>query len=304
MAQKRNKSLFGTLRKIGIVAPASPCDKKKLVAGIEILKQNGIEVLAGENLFRTCRFSYLSADDSCRAADLNKMTADSSIDAILCTRGGYGTPRILELIDYNLLRERNLPIIGFSDITALHLAMSARNAGVGIASQMTARLPEAIHSRSTVAGMKRVYSLLSNPAGTFRKLGRTLRCLNRNKSVSGQILPLNLTLTASLCGTDFLPGTDGKIVILEEIGEPVRKIDKMLHQLYYSGFFRGTAAVIFAQFTDCGNRNEQTLLFNDFAEQIQCPVFTGLNFGHELPSFSFLFGEDCLIEEGNLSVRG
>ena len=153
--------MFGRIRRIGIAAPASSCDEEKLQAGIALLKQNGLSVVSGKHLFRKGAFSYLSADDPFRADDLNALIADSSVDAILCSRGGYGTPRILERIDYQILRERNLPIIGFSDITALHLAMLSRNAGICIASQMAARLPEAVNDPETCAGMRRVYRLLS-----------------------------------------------------------------------------------------------------------------------------------------------
>ncbi|MBQ7403738.1 MAG: LD-carboxypeptidase [Lentisphaeria bacterium] len=290
-------NMFGKIRRIGIAAPASSCDEEKLQAGIALLKQNGLSVVSGKHLFRKGAFSYLSADDPFRADDLNALIADYSVDAILCSRGGYGTPRILERIDYQTLRERNLPIIGFSDITALHLAMLSRNAGICVASQMAARLPEAVNDPETCAGMRRVYRLLSGKEAP-EKNGYPLVSYKGNRSASGGIVPLNLTLAASLCGTEFLPSMDGRIVVLEEIGEPVRKIDRMLWQLRASGFFRGASGVILGQFSDCGAAQERELLFADFAGQVECPVFSGLPYGHDLPSLSFLFGEPCRVIDG------
>lgn len=298
----RMNNLFGTIRTLGIAAPASSCDFAKLRSGIKFLKEHGVEVIPGEHLFQKGKFSYLSADDSLRAEDFNALAGNSAVDAILCTRGGYGTPRILEMIDYDLLRERNLPVIGFSDITALHLAMLSRNAGVCVASQMAARLPDASQSSMTLSGMKRVYANLETPGTSFRKVGRSLRALNDGADFSGGVIPLNLTLAAALCGSDFLPSMNGRIIVLEEVGEPVRKVDRMLHQLLYSRFFEGAAGIVFAQFTDCGSTTELKKLFLDFARRVSCPVCSGLAYGHALPSLSFLFDEPCRIENGNLCL--
>ena len=294
----KKNNLFGSIKTVGLAAPASACDPANLQAGIHILEQYGIDVISGGNLFRKGRFSYLSADDSFRAEDFNRLAEDDSVDAILCIRGGYGTPRILDQINYDILKARNLPVIGFSDITALHLAMLSRNAGRCVASQMAARLPEAIENRKTLTGMQRVYSRLDGVKKPFHKVGRKLCMLNENATVEGGVIPLNLTLAAALCGTDYLPSMKNRIVILEEVGEPVRKIDRMLNQLLYSNFFNMASAVVFAQFTDCGETAERNCLLRDFANRVDCPVFSGLDYGHSLPSQSFLFDEPCRIKDG------
>lgn len=300
MMKQQNNPLFGKIKKVGIAAPASLCRKEKLESCAEIFRRAGVEPVFGENISRKGKYSYLSADDPFRIEDFNRFAADDSIDAIFCARGGYGTPRILNDLNYELLRERNLPVIGFSDITALHLAMLSRNAGICVASRMAGELDSVFHSPTTLAGMRRVYSMLSCDDWEYRKTGRVLSSFGMPENVSGGIIPLNLTLAAALCGTGFLPSLQEQIIVLEEVGEPVRKIDRMLHQLIYSSFFKGAAAVVFAQFTDCGKTSERKILFRDFAEKTGIPVFYGLRYGHELPSFSFLFGEPCKIENGNL----
>ena len=286
--------LFGdTIKTIGIAAPASSCELEKLRAGILFLEKSGVNVISGKNLFRKGTFSYLSADDSFRIDDFNSLAENPAVDAILCARGGYGTLRILNEINYSVLKERNLPVIGFSDITALHLAMFSRKSGVCIASQMAARFPEAAENAATLSGMKRVYRRLAGKSGNFRKVGRNLSALNGETEAAGGIIPVNLTLAAALCGTGFLPQMAGKIIVLEEVGEPVRKIDRMLYQLFYSGVFDHASAVVFAQFTDCGEQKELKKLFRDFSEKTDFPVFSGLEYGHALPSQSFLFDELC-----------
>jgi muramoyltetrapeptide carboxypeptidase len=294
--EQNKKNLFGQIRTVGIAAPAGPAGKNTISAGIRCLHAAGLNTITGKHLFSGGNFPYLSADDDARAEDFNSLIADERVDAILCTRGGYGTPRILGKINYDLLRERNIPVIGFSDITALHLAMYSGNAGICIASQMAARLPDALHCRKTADGIRRVYAMLSAQEGTFRKTGTLLKPLSRSPEfISGKVIPLNLTLAAALCGTEYLPSMQGNVIILEEIGEPVRKIDRMLQQLFMSGFFNGAEAVIFAQFTDCENSRLQMNLFRDFAANVSCPVYCGFPYGHDLPSVSFRFGEPCRI---------
>lgn len=295
-----SEHLFGKLRSVGIAAPASGCDPEKLRAGIKFLEQQGLKIIPGKNLFSKGVFSYLSADDLQRAEDFNSLAENPEVDAILCVRGGYGTPRILEKINYAVLRQRNLPVIGFSDITALHLAMMSRKAGICVASQMAVRLPEAVKCAETFAGIKRVYAVLSGEKTVIPEIGSPMISLNGSDQISGGVIPLNLTLVSSLCGTDYLPSMQGKIVILEEIGEPVRKIDRMLQQLYYSNFFKGVSGVVFAQFSDCGEEQERNALFREFAQKVSVPVFSGLAYGHDLPSHSFVFNELCRIENGKL----
>ena len=100
-----------------------------------------------------------------------------------------------------------------------------------------------------------------------------------------------------------MPSMENNVIILEEIGEPVRKIDRMFHQLLYAGFFRGAAAVAFGQFTDCDPGKELKKLFREIAQTLPCPVFSGMAYGHELPSLSFRFGEPCRILDGHFQVR-
>ena len=126
---------------IGIAAPSSAADRGQYEASLELLRSSGIRTVEGGHLFTPSDAPpYLSAPDDARADDLNDLIRNPEIDLILCLRGGYGSMRILDRIDWKTLRERNLPVIGFSDVTALHLAMFARKAGLPIAGQMAAAL--------------------------------------------------------------------------------------------------------------------------------------------------------------------
>lgn len=279
---------------IGIAAPASKADRAKYEASANLLRSFGLRVIEGKHLFDPADTpAYLSAPDKERADDLNELIRSPEIDLILCLRGGYGSMRILEKIDWATLRERNLPIIGFSDITALHLAMLARNAGTAIAGQMAASFANAMRNEETFCSFHRaVNTALHGKTVLLERLPLTGLQAGTGK---GGIIPANLTLLAALCGTPFLPDLDGKILIVEDIGEPLRKLDRHLTQLFLAGIPQKLAGLVFARFTDCEDDAPRMALFREFAQSVPGPVLAGLAFGHEIPSLSFVYNEQAEI---------
>ncbi len=289
-----------SFRRIGIAAPAGPADREAFAEGMLCLRNQDVEPVPAPHLFSGTALPYLAASDEERAADLNTLIRDESIDAVQCVRGGYGTPRILDKIDWNTLKRRNLPIIGFSDITAIHLAMYAKKAGIPAASQMTARLGSALADPETVAGMRRIYQTPSEPSAHCVPLP-ILKGTDR--TVQGPLIPVNLSLLAALCGSGFLPDFRGAILVLEDIGEKVRILDRHLTQLRHAGILNQCAAVVFAQFTDCGEPEERRVLFHDFLPHLPDTVLNGLPYGHELPSMSFVFGERAeILPDGTMRL--
>lgn len=290
------------VRTIGIAAPASRADRNAYEASAELLRSFGIRLVEGRHLFepegKGDEMPYLSASDRKRAEDLNELIGNPEIDLILCLRGGYGSMRILDQIDWNTLRRRNLPLVGFSDITALHLAMSARRAGTPVAGQMAAALARSLQEESTFRAFRRALSVALEGKRAF-----TEHCpltAIREGRAAGELIPVNLTLLTALCGTSDLPDLSGKILVLEEIGEPVRKVDRQLTQLHLAGILSKIAGLVFAQFTDCGEEELLLRLFRDSARFVSGPVLAGLPFGHEIPSLSFVYGERAEIRDGML----
>lgn len=284
---------------IGIAAPSSAADRGQYEASLELLRSSGIRTVEGGHLFTPSDAPpYLSAPDDARADDLNDLIRNPEIDLILCLRGGYGSMRILDRIDWKTLRERNLPVIGFSDVTALHLAMFARNAGLPVAGQMAAALARSMQNSVTFRSYRRaLHTALHGKTALTEQY--TLPEL-RPGTVDGGLVPVNLTLLAALCGTPYLPDLAGKILIVEDIGEPVRKLDRHLTQLRLAGIPQKLAGLVFAQFSDCGDEPQRMCLFRDFARSVPGPVLAGLPFGHELPSLSFVYGEHAEIRNGTL----
>ena len=292
------------VRRIGIPAPAGLPDRALLERSCAMLASFGIETCLGEHIFSPSEESYFASSKENRAADFNRFLHDDSIDLILCARGGYGSMQLLPLIDWETLRKRRLPVVGFSDITALHLAMLAKEAGIPVASQMAARLCVSLENGPTADSMRRVLHLAFSRGGTdFGEIAR-LRVLRETAGeVSGRIVCANLTMLSVMMGTGYLPPFRDAVVILEDIGEEPRKIDRALVQFQLAGLFDGAAAVIFGDFTDCGIEEEIFRVMRRFAENAGVPVYAGLNFGHGIPSLSFLCGEEAVIRNGTLFCR-
>ena len=286
------------VKRIGVAAPASSADRSRFASSGAWLRERGIELVEGEHLFSGVALPYLSASDDDRAEDLNRLIRDPSIDVIQCLRGGYGSPRILDRIDWDTLRSRSLPLIGFSDITAIHLAMLAKQAGIPVAGQMAANLSESMKDSRTFHSFQRAL----NVAFCGKKSVSDAISLEvlREGVCQGRILTANLTLLTALCGSEYLPDFSGTILIVEDIGEPVRKLDRHLTQLRHAGILRRVSGLVFAQFTDCGEEGERRTLFREFAGFVSGPVLNGLAFGHEIPSLSFVCGEDAAICDGQL----
>ena len=286
------------VRTIGIAAPASRADRADWDASAEILRSFGLRVVEGRLFEHRDAMPYLSAPDPQRAEGLNGLIRNPEIDLILCLRGGYGSMRILDRVDWDVLRRRALPVIGFSDITALHLAMFARKAGIPVAGQMAAGFARTMKNDQTFSAVRRALSVAFHGKEELEEHYSLTEI--RGGTAAGGIVPVNLTLLAALCGTPFLPDLEGKILVVEDIGEPLRKLDRHLTQLRLAGIPQKLAGVVFAQFTDCGEKEFQTRLLEEFSRFVSGPVLAGLPFGHELPSLSFVWGEAAEIRAGEL----
>ncbi len=285
------------LKRIAVAAPASPTGGEKLGAGLDLLRKLGVEPVLMKNAARGSKLSWLSADPEFCAEDINSALNDSSFGGILCTRGGTGSAGILPLIDWTAFRARGprFFLAGFSDITAVHFAMISKSAGRAVATQMAARLPEALADSFTKKYVRRVFQFDAEKIPFHAKL----KVLTPG-AAEGGIIPANLSLTASLCGTEYLPDLNGRILVLEDVGDEPRIVYRHLVQLLESGVMKDIAALVFGQFTNCGTPAVLSEIFRRTAGKVNVPVFSGLAYGHELPSFSFVWDERIRISAEGL----
>jgi muramoyltetrapeptide carboxypeptidase len=219
---------------------------------------------------------YLAGTDADRLHDINAAFASDEVDAIWCLRGGYGTLRLLATIDYPALRRRPRPVIGFSDITALHSAIH-RRCGIVTFHGPTARSTLTEFSRESLASalVEQRDPCGAAPAARVLRSGRA----------TGRVVGGNLALITALLGTPFAPSFDGAILILEDIGEAIYRIDRMLRQLILAGALQRCAAIVAGDFrppcdeVPADNRTLDEVL-TEAATLAGIPCLAGAPFGH------------------------
>lgn len=258
---------------IGIVSPAGFHKRDKLTYGAVALENLGFKLhfMPNANLGNFHR--YKAGCPEARAQDLMQCWLDEEIELVWCVRGGYGSAEILPLLDWKLMKKLkpNLPVVGYSDITALHCAMVKFGVGLPVAAPMLANIGDAIKNRISRPSF---LSLWDREIGPLR------------------VFPANLTVLASMCGTPYLPKVAGMTVILEDIAEHPYRLDRCFNQLKQSGFFDGVEDLRFGHFTQCGGRKALTELFHSWLKELDLPPRRHVPYGHEFPFRSMRFDED------------
>ncbi len=227
---------------------------------------------------------YLAGLQEQRTELFNRAVNDSEVDLILALRGGFGSVHILHKLDYDTLRNRNLPVMGYSDITSLHCAMLAKNAGVPIAGSNLMQLEEVVKDDLSFSSHKLAMQKNISKTVLAAPAIKAVNELAATQKVSGKAYAANLTVLASLCGTEFMPDFSNRILIIEDVNEPVYKLDRLLHQLYLSGVLKDLQALVFGRFTG-GENSPEVLekLFTSFSARLPCPCYKDFAFGHEFP---------------------
>jgi len=268
---------------LGIIAPAGPAyDPLEIEQGKKILETFGFQVAVAPNALQQNR--YLAGTDDERLSDLHRMFLDPDVDGLLCLRGGYGCMRLLAQIDYRLIRQNPKALVGYSDITALQLAIWKRTGLVTFSGPMLVsdfgREPEEYT-------LKHFYKALTGPfaMGAIPPAPGIKSKVLRPGRAGGRLLGGNLTLIAATLGTPYEIDTRGTILFLEDVGEQPYRIDRMLQQLRLAGKFRFVAGVVFGEFTGCEAEEEKnsfsTLeVIRDAMKDIAAPCYYGLSTGH------------------------
>lgn len=278
---------------VGVIAPSGPVDRERLLDGISYLQRRGYEVREGDSLYARTR--YLAGRDADRAADLNQMLGDREVRAIFTARGGYGSARLLDLVDYDLVREDPKIFVGFSDTTALQLGLYART---GLVSYSGVVLCKDVNPAGMVGPTEeRLWDALTK--GRFSPL-EGLQTLRAGR-VGGPLLGGCLSLVVSLAGTPYLPALEGAVLFLEDVNEPPYRLDRLLFQLRMAGIFDRVGGVVFGQFEGCDPeaKEEGTPMevFTAFAESVSCPVYAGLPYGHGQGRTVLPVGIPVIVEE-------
>ncbi|WP_258360054.1 S66 peptidase family protein [Moorella sulfitireducens] len=268
---------------IGIIAPASPLlDQAYLTRGVGFLLNQGYKVRTGTHIGKAT--GYLAGSDSRRLADLHEMFLDPEVKAIFCLRGGYGTLRLLAGLDLNLIRSHPKIFVGYSDITALHLAFNKLTGLVTFHGPMLyPELGNEDLSSYTRECLCRALTVAAPPGSIPPAPGLPPPVTITPGRAEGIVAGGNLSLVAASLGTPFEIDTRGKILFLEEVDEAPYRIDRMLTQLKLAGKLEAAAGIVFGFCTGCGDSTHQPGLLEVIASLIAplgIPCFYGLPAGH------------------------
>jgi muramoyltetrapeptide carboxypeptidase len=284
--------------RIALVAPSGVIrDRAHLQQATKNIRSLGWVPVPGAHV--DALHAYLAGTDEQRLEDLNGAIRDDSVDGIWCVRGGYGAMRLLSGIDYDALNKNPRPLIGFSDITALHAAIH-RKCGIVSFHGPTARGFLSDFSRTS---LERALCRHEDSCGVAPN-GRVLRSGN----ATGRLAGGNLSLVAALHGTPYSIDFDGAILILEDVGEPVYRVDRMLRQLLLSGDLQRCAGIIAGDFRPpAGDTDDADRTFDEViaeaADLAGIPCMAGAPFGHIEDQWTIPLGATAELDTSSVSLH-
>ncbi|HEY8401674.1 MAG TPA: LD-carboxypeptidase [Cytophagaceae bacterium] len=276
--------------KVALIAPAKKFERNEISDGIKTLQSWGLEVVEGKNIYKG--YHQFSANDDERLEDLQNALDDPSIKAIFAVRGGYGTSRIIDKLSFKKFKEQPKWIIGYSDITVLHTHLNRRKYAT-LHSIMPLTFGQK-DSKESVNLLKKVlfgenleYKLNNHP-------------LNREGKTKGEIVGGNLSILNTVIGTRSEIKTKGKILFLEDIGEYLYHLDRMMVHLKRSGKLEKLSGLIVGHFTDIKDGSEPFgksayEIIQDAVEEYDYPVCFGFPAGHEPVNHPLIFGQKAKL---------
>jgi muramoyltetrapeptide carboxypeptidase len=297
---------------VGLISPAGYIERKDIEDIKAVLAELGLKVKLGNNLLK--RYGYLAGTDRDRAIDINMMFADSSVQAIIPMKGGWGCNRVLPFLDYSIIRSNPKIIMGLSDITSLLIAIHSKTGLV------TFHGPTGQSSWNpfTVNYVKR--TLFQGEVFTLRNTrdnnsNYPISTINPGK-VQGKLMGGNLSVLTAMLGSDYLPNWKQTILFVEEVGEEVYRVDRMLTQLKLAGVLDQIAGFVFGQCTNCDkitNENSKkdgesslTLaqVLNDHIQPLRIPAWSGAMIGHIKNKYVLPVGTNVEIDASKGTIQG
>jgi muramoyltetrapeptide carboxypeptidase len=300
---------------VGLITPATyVSDPDRLAMAVRTVKYFGLRPKMGRNVGR--RAGYLGGSDEERLDDLHEMFRDPGVKAVFAIRGGYGSERLLDRIDYGLLRANPKILLGYSDITCLHLAIH-RHAGL-----VTFHGPIMISAftdftqksfRRALFGTGPLGALRNPPETNDLRPVHTLRTV-RPGQARGRLIGGNLSLVTRTLGTPYEIDTRGRILFIEDTDEQPYSIDGMLTQLRLAGKLEAAAGIVFGECAGCGPREfkpsyESTFSVGEVVDQIlgklEVPVLSGLTIGHTDDQLTLPLGPMASLDatKGELTIE-
>jgi len=286
---------------VALIAPASSVEHLEIEACISTLEGMGYKVKIGESINK--KHGFLSAPDDIRARDINTFFSDSDVNGIICLRGGYGSARILPLIDWSLIKENPKFFMGFSDITALHICLNQNSNLITFHGPM-------VHSNFLMNPNEHTtmsFFRIMDQGGKYKNPpGRALTTIREGQG-SGRLVGGNLTLIASTLGTPYEIDTEGNILVIEDVLKDTYQLDRLFTQLKQAGKFSKLRGILIGDFKGCEPKRtgDQTLddLVLDHLLPLNVPIIGNLGIGHCTPMSTLPLGAICHMDAKEKKIQ-
>lgn len=289
---------------VGVIAPSSPVTKEQADACKLLLEDMGYKVKMGDCNYRRVR-GYSSGTGDEKAREINQMFADKDVKAVWCIRGGDTSSHTMDKIDFNIVKNNPKIFIGYSDITNLHVAFNQKCGlitfhGPMVNSNLRNKYDDFTRKSFEAALHMKDELILENP------IGEEFESIVKGKA-KGIIVGGNLSLIASMIGTPYEINTKDKILFIEDVGEEIRRVDRMLYQLKYSNKFQDAAGIIVGDFADCSNESDPNYglleLLKDIFAGYEKPVMYNIKSGHCYPMSTIPLGAICQMDTSSNDIR-
>ena len=289
---------------IGVIAPGSAVNSPDdYLLAEELAEYLGVKLYYASNVKKGSGYKTRTIKE--RVDDIHEVFGNKNLAGVFCLRGGYGSGQLLDYIAYGIIKKNPKVFLGYSDITALHLAITKITGlvtfhGPVMLSPFSELTAESL--KKAVFGNKQLGVMVNATEGNPVRVKHHSRTINHGKA-KGRLTGGNLSLITSLMGTKYEINTQNKILFLEDVGEPPYRIDRMLTQLKTAGKLQRAAGVVFGKCEDCSaglsastwDLSLGEVLDNIFSD-IQIPVFYGLTFGHTADQFTIPYGVEAELD--------
>jgi muramoyltetrapeptide carboxypeptidase len=273
-----------------VVAPSGPPPPAFVDRGVAVLRDWGLRVTVADHVLdRHPDLPYLAGRDADRAADLQRAWCDPDVRAVICARGGYGTMRMVDLLDWDAMATAGPKVFtGSSDITTLHAAIGDHLGVVTLFSPITAG------PSFDETAQKYLRAMLFEPESALSITGPAVATMNHG-SATGMLVGGNLSLLSSCVGA-AAPPPDGVTVLLEDVTEEPYQLDRMLTQLLRVGWFTGVAGIALGSWSECGELSDVYAVMADLLGGLGIPMVWELGFGHIPGQLTIPLGAEATLD--------
>lgn len=288
---------------VGLVCTSSFIKTEKIGICVRTVESMGYKVKTADNLDKDYG-GYMAGGGKLRAGQLNRMFEDNDVNAIFCVRGGYGSSRIMEYIDYDMVRKNPKIFVGYSDVTNLHIAFIQKCQMVTFHGPMVhSNMIENFDIETEKSLLKTINAdsdiEFKNPEGFDIKI------LHKGKG-EGRLTGGNLSLLSASIGTPYEIETEKSILFVEEVNEPIGKIEKWVWHLRDAGKLKKCNGIILGQFSEvrCSKVGFDAIrCFYDALEGLDIPIFYNIQSGHGKPMMTLPLGTDCYMDSSSKSIK-